>query len=435
MEEKQLPETTVPPSFAAQQTGEIRGDDMESVLILTQDRNDRTAFLDGVLAAAYHVEYISDPDAVIAAIRARSEQIYALVIDNPSGMERAAEMIAYVAGANSYLFAIPILILTDAAHRAEDEEYLDDTVIAAIEVGQSPRLVLHTIRKAHDTISSFSFQEFSRILKALPSLIYMKDAKARYVFCSQYWHHLAHYDEENWTIRGKTDLEIRKDEVNARAAYESDLRIIESGVGSSYIIEENDDGLQEFLQIIKEPIRGRDGRITGIIAIINNVTEQEKLRRELKRKSVTDELTGLYNRMFYDDFTARATEDIYPIGVISADCDGLKTINDLYGHAVGDEYIRMAATLLRTVLPEDAIMIRMGGDEYLCILPRTDGPALAEYGEQLRNTAKMFAIKDRFLSVSFGTAVVKDAADSLKERIAQSDDEMYRNKRAKESWM
>ncbi len=408
---------------------------METVLLLAKEDNARTAFLCSVVGEQYAVETLHTFEQVRAAVWERSEHIIALIIDCPSETPRAQELINAIATANSYLFAIPILILTDADHRDRDEEFLNDTVISAIEVGQSARAVLHRIRKANDAINSFSFLEFSRMLKALPSLIYLKDARARYVFCSQYWHHLAHYDEADWTICGKTDLEIRKDGENARAAYESDLRIIESGVGASYIIEENDDGIQEFLQIIKEPVRDSDGKVTGIIAIINNVTEQEKLRRELKRKSVTDELTGLYNRMYYDEYMNGPDEDRFPLGIISADCDGLKTINDLYGHPVGDEYIRMTATLLNTVLPSDAIKIRTGGDEFLVILPRTDEDALKNYLDRLRETAQMFSIKDRTLSVSFGSAVVRNGTDSIRECIARSDSEMYRNKKAKESWM
>ena len=408
---------------------------MRNVLLLCDGANPRTDYLIALIEKNYTVEFISDADAVTEAIRTRSETIFALIIDHPSGNPHVGEVIDYVQGANSYLFAIPVLVLTDAENRDADEAYLNDTVIAAIEVGQSERAVNHKIQKANDTINAFSFQEFSRMLKALPSLIYLKDSKARYVFCSQYWHHLSHYDDENWTITGKTDFEIRKDTANAKAAYESDMRIIETGIGGSYVIEENDDGYQEFLQIIKEPVRDDDGKVRGIIAIINNVTEQEQLRRELKRKSITDELTGLYNRVYYDEYIETLRADMYPIGIISADCDGLKTVNDLYGHPVGDEYIRMAATLLKSELPEDAMMFRTGGDEFLCILPRTDEAAMNEYANRLRAGERTFSIKDRTLGVSFGWGIVQTPEDSIKDTVAKSDREMYKNKRSKMSWM
>ena len=408
---------------------------MNSVLLLCDGTNGRTDYLTSTIDSNYTLEFVSDADAVIDAVRNRSEQIFALIIDHPAGNPRATEVIDFVAGANSYLFAIPVLVLTEPAFRDVDEAFLSDTVITTIEVGQSARAVNHKLRKSNDTINAFSFQEFSRMLKALPSLIYLKDAKARYVFCSQIWHHLAQYGDDSFSITGKTDFEIRKDTANAQSAFESDMKIIESGVGAQYIIEENDDGIQEFLQIIKEPVRDDDGKVTGIIAIINNVTEQETLRRELKRKSITDELTGLYNRVYFDEFIAQLGDDVYPLGIISADCDGLKTINDLYGHPVGDEYIRMSATLLKSELPQGTSIFRTGGDEFLALLPNADEAAMEEYGRKLRAAERMFSIKDRSLSVSFGVGVMHGSGENLKDAIAKSDREMYKNKRSKMSWM
>ena len=61
------------------------------------------------------------------------------------------------------------------------------------------------------------------MLKQLPSNIYLKDAEGKYVFCTQYWHHLDKSGEKHWTIRGKTDLDIRKDKTNGR----NDIRVYE----------------------------------------------------------------------------------------------------------------------------------------------------------------------------------------------------------------
>ena len=118
---------------------------------------------------------------------------------------------------------------------------------------------------------------------------------------------------------------------------------------------------------------------------------------------------------------------------ISADCDNLKKINDLYGHIVGDEYIRMSATMLRNVLGSSATLIRMGGDEFLAILPDTDERKTAEYMEQLQKHEKMFSIRNRTLSVSLGACTMHEPSGSFKEFIAISDTEMYRNKKARKA--
>ena len=135
------------------------------------------------------------------------------------------------------------------------------------------------------------------MLTALPSLIYLKDKDGRYAFCSQHWHHL-NTDE---SIRGKTDFDIRKDKNNAQIARNSDLKVINSGKGTSYIIKEEDEEGIDYLQIIKEPLKNDKGEVTGIIAIINNITNEEILRQELRRKSITDQLTGVNNREYFHE--------------------------------------------------------------------------------------------------------------------------------------
>ena len=406
---------------------------MKTILLIAANDNPRTRYLLPILETGYQVRSLATAAAGIGALESQREEPHALILDNPSGLDRAEELISYVGQYNNALFSVPVLLLTDEAHRDRDEDYLDDTVVGSIEEGQSARVVLQRIDKANEFINSVTFQEFSRMLKVLPSLIYLKDARGRYVFCSQYWHHLEHYDDPDWTIRGKTDLEIRKDQENARLAYESDLRIIATGEGTSYVIEENEDGVQEYLQLIKEPLKNEDGQVQGIIAIINNVTEQERLRQELHRRSFTDELTGLYNRAYFDEYVTQLPETVYPLGILSADCDGLKEINDQWGHAVGDEYIRMAATLLKTSLSPGSIIFRMGGDEYMALLPGTNEEALQRTISRLQENAKIFSIRERSLSVSFGVCLMTSAELSFQACMEQSDRDMYRNKRARKT--
>lgn len=131
---------------------------------------------------------------------------------------------------------------------------------------------------------SATFYEIEDMLKKLPNNIFLKDAEGKYIFSTKYLHHLNKKDDPNWTIRGKTDLEVRKDKENAKKAYESDKRIIATGKGTRYVIEENVDGVIEYLELCKEPVFDDAGKVKGIIAIINDVTELEMLKRNPKGK-------------------------------------------------------------------------------------------------------------------------------------------------------
>ena len=276
-----------------------------------------------------------------------------------------------------------------------------------------------------------TFYGIETILKQLPSNIFLKDNEARYIFATKYWHHLKKPDDPNWSIRGKIDPEIRKDKQNAIEAHKRDLEIIKTGKGMTYTIEINEDGIQEFLQIIKQPLFNEKGFVHGIIGLINNVTEHELLKKKLQEQAVTDTLTGLYNRAYLDEFIKIHNDDCYPIAVISADCDGLKEINDTYGHIAGDEYIQATASLFQAVLPQECILFRMGGDEFLALLPSTPEENAQLLVEQLKEKQKNYRIKNQPLSVSFGVSVMNSREDSFHTCITDSDRKMYFEKRTK----
>lgn len=215
-------------------------------------------------------------------------------------------------------------------------------------------------------------------------------------------------------------------------AMKADMEVIKSGKGTSYTIEINEDGIQEFLEIIKRPLINEQGKVTGIIGLLNHVTEYELMKRKLEELVRTDELTGLYSRHYFDEYLQELQKkERYPISVISADCDGLKKINDTYGHLVGDEYIRMASLLFRMVLPKESAIFRMGGDEFIILLPSTDEETARVYMEQMKQKENMFQIRGKKLSVSFGMSSMKNSSDSASECIEKSDMNMYQEKREK----
>ena len=100
---------------------------------------------------------------------------------------------------------------------------------------------------------------------------------------------------------------------------------------------------------------------------------------------------------------------------------------------VGDEYIRMAVTLMRTVLPEDSVICRMGGDEFVCFVPRVDEKKAEQMLLFLAEMEDIFRIRDRRLSVSFGAATMHSGEESIREVIGLSDVRMYQDKNRKKN--
>ena len=229
-------------------------------------------------------------------------------------------------------------------------------------------LVLLRVRNAIRSKDSTTFGEIENILKELPSNIYFKDTHARYVFVTHLWHHVNVGSEPNWTIRGKTDIDIRKDKENAEKAYQSDLEIIKNDKGTSYIIEENDDGIKEYLELIKMPTHDENGNVTGIIALINDVTEKQLLKQELEKRSTTDFLTNVMNRRACQESIQRQLSINARGTLLMIDVDNFKHINDTYGHNIGDEVLVKVASIIRNNVREYDIVGRMGGDEFIAFL-------------------------------------------------------------------
>lgn len=383
-----------------------------------------------ILDDEYDITIAKDMTAAAVILKRDKSDISAFLI-HADLQEDIRQAIEFVKDSNR-LISIPILIYADEEGSSDRFTCLGSGVFDCITKPYINSVIKNRIANAIAFTDSMSFYGIEKILKELPSNIFLKDNECRYVFATKYWHHLNHSDDPNWTIRGKIDPEVRKDTQNAIEAHKKDMEIIKSGQGTTYTIEINEDEIQEFLQVIKQPLFNEEGYVTGIIGLINDVTEFELLKKKLREQAITDELTGLYNRAFLEEFIKTHDDNCYPLAIISADCDGLKVVNDTYGHTAGDEYIKAAVALFKKVLPQECILFRMGGDEFLVLLPATTEEAALLLVEQLKENQKQFRIQNKQLSVSFGVSAMESRTDSFHVCFTDSDRNMYLEKRKKQ---
>ena len=133
------------------------------------------------------------------------------------------------------------------------------------------------------------------------------------------------------------------------------------------------------------------------------------LRRE-QRAAVTDQLTGLLNRRGFEERfqeeLQRASRDEIPVAVILCDCDGLKTINDMRGHEMGDALLELVASCLRTHKRTTDVAARFGGDEFAILLPDADIETALAVAERIRGAISAETIAGFRPSASFGVADV-----------------------------
>jgi diguanylate cyclase (GGDEF)-like protein/PAS domain S-box-containing protein len=175
-----------------------------------------------------------------------------------------------------------------------------------------------------------------------------------------------------------------------------------------------------------KPILDDHGQVSTVICISKEITERKKMETELRYLSTHDILTGLYNRNFFETELRRFQDSrFYPVSIIMIDLDHLKEINDLYGHATGDEMIMRAAQVLKDIFRKEDIIARMGGDEFVILLPKTGQETAQEVVERLRQIAQ--TRETSLLRMSIGVATSKKD-DFLAEVFRQADDAMYRDK-------
>ena len=404
------------------------GQKRRTILVAIEENDDAKDFR-AFLAKDYNLVFPGADEDAASMLVEQARSLSAAIVD--VDMAKADDFrILRAAKADSFANTVPVIIATLREPTDDDLRCLEMGAVDFMTKPYRRASVKKRIENAIHVKSDQAFHEVETMLRQLPSNIFLKDAQGRYVFATHYWHHLEMGDDPNWTIRGKTDLEIRKDRDNAVKAMESDMAVVRSGQGTNYIIEVNVDGIQEFLELIKRPVFDLDGNVTGVIVLANDVTEKELLRRELDKRAHTDELTGLGNHRSFSEMLETIPQRIdFPIAVISADCDMLKVVNDSLGHLVGDEYIRMVAAEFQAAIPKGAHAFRTGGDEFMLFLPNTTKEQANEIVAAVQEKCEFFELKGRGSGVSCGTSVIKGPDDNLLAIMGEADNAMYANKK------
>nr|WP_320024467.1 HD domain-containing phosphohydrolase [uncultured Acetobacterium sp.] len=170
-------------------------------------------------------------------------------------------------------------------------------------------------------------------------------------------------------------------------------------------------------------------RFKQFAVIISDSTERKKAEQEIRYLSYHDYLTGLHNRRFYEEELERLDVSVnLPITLIMADVNGLKLINDSFGHAMGDELLKKAARLITEASPEGSIIARLGGDEFIVILPQTDIFQAVDIINDMKARTSDEKIDAFDISISFGYEIKEMADQDIQEIYKRAEDDMYRHK-------
>ena len=161
----------------------------------------------------------------------------------------------------------------------------------------------------------------------------------------------------------------------------------------------------------------------------------ERANQELDRQARTDALTGLLNRRGFEAqigfALALAARNLQPLSVVTLDVDHFKRINDRYGHAVGDAVLQRLARLLPEHLRASDIVARVGGEEFVALLPSTDTAGAMKVAQALLDAVAATADPDvGQLTLSAGVASLRNLQDTRAALLQRSDEALYTAKQA-----
>jgi len=175
------------------------------------------------------------------------------------------------------------------------------------------------------------------------------------------------------------------------------------------------------------------GAVEGYVLSYRDISERKKRENEILYLSYHDQLTGLYNRTFFEVECKRLdSARQLPISVIMGDINGLKLVNDAFGHKEGDKLLIEAAKILSANCRKEDILARTGGDEFCILLPRTSAEDARSICKRIYDDCAKYetrADKDVFyMSISLGCATKTEPDVPLDNVLAEAEEYMYKQK-------
>lgn len=194
------------------------------------------------------------------------------------------------------------------------------------------------------------------------------------------------------------------------------------------------EGSYKWMESLAKPILVK-GEIALHVLGSREITARKKMEEELTFLSFHDPLTGLYNRRFFEEqMTLLDGGRSNPVSVISCDIDGLKIINDHFGHDQGDAMIVKVSRILQEAVRSDDIVARIGGDEFAIIMPRCPADGVDRIYLRIKEALGRVHMKINEMEVpimvSMGRAVRTGREVSIRVLFKTADDEMYIEKQS-----
>jgi diguanylate cyclase (GGDEF)-like protein/PAS domain S-box-containing protein len=277
-------------------------------------------------------------------------------------------------------------------------------------------------------------QLLNAVLDNVDAFIYMKDNERTFKYVNSKVAELFGTTAEN--IIGRKDTEVLPLDV-AEHFHQSDQIVFDTGKKQT-IEESSEDEQGNLIHYISTKIPyQQQGEIPALIGFSTNVSELYALKEEFKKQANTDSLTELYNRRYFFEHAERefhrAKRHLRILSLISIDIDHFKSINDQYGHPLGDQVLISVAECLLPCIRQEDILARIGGEEFSILLPETTLQSAKVVAERIRLNQSNISIEGKLkeeitLTVSIGVTCIRFEDDKFDDFFTRADKALYQAK-------
>ena len=173
----------------------------------------------------------------------------------------------------------------------------------------------------------------------------------------------------------------------------------------------------------------KSGAIHQAFVLYTDIRRRKATESSIHYLSFHDNMTGLYNRAFFEEELHRLDNPRrYPLSLIMADANNLKLTNDAFGHAAGDQLLITIASIFKQVCRQDDVVARVGGDEFVLILPNTDEQEARKVLNRIRNFCDSVPADPIPVSVALGAATKSDSTQPFHSIYQKAENRMYEDK-------
>jgi diguanylate cyclase (GGDEF)-like protein/PAS domain S-box-containing protein len=290
---------------------------------------------------------------------------------------------------------------------------------------------LSAMKKAEGALQE-SEEKYRSLVESTNDSIYVVDRTYKYLFMNE--KHIMRLGFSGNEYLGQEYSKSHNSEETELFTAKANT-VFYSGESITHEYRSNKDG--RYFLLTLSPIKKDDGKVKAVTVVSKDITDYKIAEEKLHNLSLTDELTGLYNRRGFftlaEQFLKLARRQKQGIFMLYADIDNLKDINDTFGHKEGDMALVNTADILRKNYRESDVIARIGGDEFVIIPIGTDKDTIDIITSRFEKSIKTHNSKNKreySLSLSYGLAYYDpEKPCSLDELLMKADKTMYEHKK------